>query len=364
MATQYILVAIDGTDSWGWGKHNGKILSSMYDDDFSKYKQTVSIDNSYTWQFYNLFPTSSKKYWHGPGSQATGGVELGVGSDDIRNEAKRFIYEEISKFGKIGLLLNEVKLRQFNNPETPNYIDAKIGNISNSDISKVQFNNSETLTLLKEYNNFDIKIVLVGHSRGGAICIELANTLPLPIYFMGLYDAVDRSTYIETDVDSVNRKNVEVCCHALRNANLTGSREYFGTAKDTSEKLSKSYHPGIFVTTHGGIGGDVGIESKITDNSIIYDTSAANERYFRKGSGLGSNDYIGEKEISYARLLSLSPDARFRMQGQLIMSTWEKRSNKQFQEHYIKESQRVQSWMLSMAISYGKLPLPFCPVNF
>jgi hypothetical protein len=97
----------------------------------------------------------------------------------------------------------------------------------------------------------DIRIVLIGHSRGGLVVTEIARMLSpiVKVYFMGLYDSVDR----EGCLDGMSVENVKYVAHARRNPEVH-SRTYFG---NTSLKYIGVDHAEeqFFYTSHGGIGG-------------------------------------------------------------------------------------------------------------
>lgn len=97
------------------------------------------------------------------------------------------------------------------------------------------------------------KIYLVGHSRGGAILIDVANMLNrrhIPVEAMFLFDAVDRSSELTGgEIPS----NVGFCYHAMRDP--TGnSRGSFGNC-GTEAAGGVIFFPEHFMTTHGGMGG-------------------------------------------------------------------------------------------------------------
>lgn len=132
----------------------------------------------------------------------------------------------------------------------------------------------------------DAKVVLVGHSRGGHIVINLAirlskvrlggfvpvlraapgpagerqvflQALPpvQPVHFLGLYDAVDM-TYALGDT-SVIPANVVWFYHALRGKKL-GSRKAWGnTGNETARTDPSHYFQVEFDATHGAVGGAI-----------------------------------------------------------------------------------------------------------
>jgi hypothetical protein len=131
--------------------------------------------------------------------------------------------------------------------------------------------------------NKRFRFIMVGHSRGGHIVINLAAMLKYRTHFMGLYDAVDRTNPYDIH-QKMKIYNVDHIYHAIRDVSV-GSRTSkklqmrvgavlvgglgldladYGIAKmldfdntglgsgDGGEYMMKS-----FKTSHGGIGGDV-----------------------------------------------------------------------------------------------------------
>jgi len=98
-------------------------------------------------------------------------------------------------------------------------------------------------------------LVLVGHSRGGAGCVELARRLQqdsVRVHFMGLYDAVDRTMSSDVAAENVPA-NVVTLYHAMRDPRV-GSRTSFGNcAKQVSSQTK--YEWKYFWGTHGAVGG-------------------------------------------------------------------------------------------------------------
>ena len=122
-----------------------------------------------------------------------------------------------------------------------------------------------------------LRIVLVGHSRGGFIAMNVAKQMPLPVYFLGLYDAVKRaftngniiagvvtggpiipvmgllgSSAYDWLSNAERVSNVQFTYHALRDPEVN-SRPYFG---NTGRKYTGFHEEKLFYTSHGGIGGD------------------------------------------------------------------------------------------------------------
>ncbi|MFH1119824.1 MAG: hypothetical protein V1775_08365 [Bacteroidota bacterium] len=96
------------------------------------------------------------------------------------------------------------------------------------------------------------RVSLFGHSRGGFVAILVAKRLKgtCIVHFLGLYDAVDRTSGV--DCDTI--ENVVAAYHAIRDWSR-GDRIYFG---NTGLKFAQSvrYTPQTFWAAHGAIGGD------------------------------------------------------------------------------------------------------------
>lgn len=114
------------------------------------------------------------------------------------------------------------------------------------------------LLIKKQYEQWnDNKVFLAGYSRGGAVCVEVAQILSknkwamnLPVNCMALFDAVDRDLLTETSTIPLN---VQRAYHAMRDSTVE-SRWYFGncgTNHVNPEKLISK----TFKCTHAGMGG-------------------------------------------------------------------------------------------------------------
>ncbi len=115
------------------------------------------------------------------------------------------------------------------------------------------------------------RFILIGHSRGGHIAIHLAAMLKYRTYFMGLYDAVERT---ETSWDeSKVIYNVDNVFHARRDPGI-GSRPYFG---NTGLKTGDGgiYIEEFFQTSHGGVGGDPVVEGNVISPVFAFNPAFA-----------------------------------------------------------------------------------------
>lgn len=220
---KYILVAVDGTGSHEW--YNG--------------------GNSYTRKFFEQFNTHGgfKIYMHGPDNRVhkLTGELLGQDAKQRINDAKIFIDESIRG------------------------INLENGNIENG-IPQVLGGSVVGLIpqAIGRYDVSDIEFVLVGHSRGGAIVIELARSLPKKALFMGLYDAVDMSYW----VDASEIQNVKTVYHAKRKANSWRSWNLVrGDAGRVRDKSVEEYNEVRFQTSHGGVNGSYDFSPTATDAS-------------------------------------------------------------------------------------------------
>jgi hypothetical protein len=100
------------------------------------------------------------------------------------------------------------------------------------------------------FRHNQVRIVLAGHSRGGLVVTSLARMLSpvAQVYFMALYDSVDRQPCL----DGAVVENARYVFHARRHPDVN-SRNFFS---NTSTQYKSEYHEErFFYTSHGGIGG-------------------------------------------------------------------------------------------------------------
>ncbi|MBO9205312.1 MULTISPECIES: hypothetical protein [Niastella] len=250
MNNRYIIVGIDGTGSREW----------MYKDG----------SNSSTFKFirdvhYGAMDID-RRWYNGPSNVVTGSD-----TEPIVQETLDFIYQRIgSLFPAIRsqsikpLELFDVNSCMQNQERTTQHYMASHG-------YSVTYRKPVTVTQQmlahQPLTVDDVRVVLIGHSRGGLAVTTLARMLsPLVrVYFMGLYDSVDR----EGCLDGMSVENVKFVAHARRHPDVK-SRTYFG---NTSLKYIGVDHAEerFFYTSHGGIGGS--FVTKANEVSAFGDSS-------------------------------------------------------------------------------------------
>lgn len=180
----------------------------------------------------------------------------------------------------------------------PGKLGLEVGNIIDQAVRETYLKVSHTMQI-ERCKIEDIKINIVGHSRGGFIALKLANVLantmsfvrpaasgsverakfqnqymgtghtlsPSNINFIGLYDAVKRTA---TEVEgNLMLRNTKIA-HAYRkitpllNTTLQSSRPTF---HGMSIPLAS---PRAFDTSHGGIGGDPGFFAPLEFGNDLY----------------------------------------------------------------------------------------------
>lgn len=234
MNYKYLVVGIDGTGSREWMNKDGS-NSSTYKFIRDVHYGSIDID---------------RRWYHGPSNVVTGSD-----SEPILQQALDFIYQRISTL-------------------FPAIHDRSVKPLAMFDVNSCMQNQERTTRQAMEGRGYqvparqpvvvtknmldnqplttdDIRVVLIGHSRGGLVVTALARMLsPLVrVYFMGLYDSVDR----EGCLDGMTVENVRYVAHARRHPDVK-SRTYFG---NTSLKYVgvEQKEERFFYTSHGGIGG-------------------------------------------------------------------------------------------------------------
>ncbi len=183
-----------------------------------------------------------------------------------------------------------------------------VGTIIDNGVMLIYRMIGETLREHKSITIDDIKINLVGHSRGAFIAAKIANILqnPLPfirpatygdervrliknntgnsrtldaikVNFLGLYDFVDMTAQV--GAADVGLKNVVYVAHAQRIKSDNFSRVSF-KATDIPKAILKPLD-----ISHGGIGGDPGFFNEVKVGNDLY----CNARHLVSKNSLGSD---------------------------------------------------------------------------
>jgi len=250
MDAKYIVVGIDGTGSREW----------MYQDG----------SNSSTFKFirdvhYGALDID-RRWFHGPSDVITGNDGL-----PVMQEALDFIYQRINtlfpatrtrsikplEMFDVNSCMQSQERAQMHQMERRGYYQS----------GRQPLAVTQNMLANQPLTTDDVRVVLIGHSRGGLAVTMLARMLsPLVrVYFMGLYDSVDRQACL----DGMNVENVKYVAHARRNPEVK-SRTYFGSSSlkyigvDHAEER-------FFYTSHGGIGGSFITDKK--EMSLFSDPS-------------------------------------------------------------------------------------------
>ena len=231
MNYKYIVVGIDGTGSREWMSKDGS-NSSTYR--FIRDVQYGAMD-------------IDRRWYHGPSNVVTGSD-----SEPILQEALDFIYQRISTLYPTVRTRSIKPLEMFDvnscmqNQERQNMMESQ-----GYHVSRVPVTVTQPMLKNQPLTTDDVRIVLIGHSRGGLVTTAIARMLSpvVKVYFMGLYDSVDR----EGCLDGMDVVNVKIVAHARRHPDVK-SRTYFKNTSlnysDVEQKEERFFH-----TSHGGIGG-------------------------------------------------------------------------------------------------------------
>lgn len=234
----YIVVGIDGTASRTWRRPDGS--------------------NSSVYKFVRDFNYGSvgtdRKFFDGPSDE-----KQGLDSEPILQHALDFIYNRLRQlFSQIGqrnvrpLSMFDVSLfHQANERVRAEYAsDPESGRYFGSPIARQPVQVTAQMISHQPLHTDQVRIVIVGHSRGGLIATLLARMLSpvVKVYFLGLYDAVDWQPHFDTPVV----ENVKIVFHARRHPDV-GSRSFFSNT--ATMYRSDYFEQKFFYTSHGGIGG-------------------------------------------------------------------------------------------------------------
>lgn len=198
----HILIAIDGTNSVDYTIRSGESARGR-------------THGSWVQEFYHQAQADRKAYW--PGPTDLGGA-TGLDCAGIYAGAMEWLQRNLREYG----------------------------------------------VSLRSCVSIDIQLTLVGHSRGGHTVIELCNNLPIPVNFLGLYDAVDMTAALG---DTSVIRNARFTAHARRSPFMDSWSWWGNTGTSASSGV---YRERYFDTNHGGIGGDVGDAEAPLDSSCVY----------------------------------------------------------------------------------------------
>jgi hypothetical protein len=240
--TPYIVVGIDGTSSASWRKPDGS--------------------NSHVYCFVRDFQYGAmgvdKLFLDGPNN-----VIEGRDSEPILQKALDFVQRRLETLfprqlaATIAHPTHSLDMFDVNACTQTDYYREQYGDeygllpSASNTTARVPVQVTAGMLAHQALSSDQVRIVIVGHSRGGLIATVLAHMLsPLVrVYFMGLYDAVGR----EPCLDGSTIDNTKIVFHARRNPDV-GSRAIFGNTA-TLHRV-EHYEESFFYTSHGGIGGD------------------------------------------------------------------------------------------------------------
>jgi hypothetical protein len=269
-SSEYIVLGIDGTSSREWLLPDGS--------------------NSHTYKFIQDFRGETtdginKQWYHG-----TSEVVFDGESERIVQQGLDFLMGSLRrKFPNMSINnLRSLEMFDVNSCKQSEYYSnaqREYGNYYTIGSTFNQLKIPVRVSDVKKHQPLttnDVKIVLIGHSRGCLATTVLAKMLSpiVQVYFMGLYDSVDRNGCL----DSTTIENVKHVYHALRSDEMN-SRGSFGHSS-TRFASDVNYIQKSFYTSHGGVGGDY--VSDPTKATITGDSSCIpqpEERIINIGEG-------------------------------------------------------------------------------
>ncbi|GGB00691.1 hypothetical protein [Puia dinghuensis] len=237
----YVVVGIDGTSSASWRKPDGS--------------------NSHVYQFVRDFQYGAmgvdKLFLDGPSQ-----VIQGRDSEPILQKALDFVQRRLQALFPKQMAdpahpVHPLDMFDVNACTRTQYYSEQYGDEyglmpqAQQTQARVPVQVNATMLAHQPLSTDQVRVVVVGHSRGGLIATVLAHMLSpaVRVYFLGLYDAVGR----EPCLDGATIDNVKIVFHARRNPDV-GSRTIFGNTA-TMHRVEQ-YEESFFYTSHGGIGGD------------------------------------------------------------------------------------------------------------
>ena len=236
----YIVVGIDGTGSRQWRKADGR-NSSVFKFVRDFHYGTYGVD---------------KIFFDGPSD-----VTYGIESEPILQHALDFVnhrlqqlFPQLAQRNVHPLSMFDVNsFMQSNERARADFAAENGGQFFGTSTARVPVQVTAQMLSHQTLSTNQVRIVIIGHSRGGLVANVLARMLSpvVKVYFLGLYDAVDR----QPNLDGGIVENVKYVYHARRNPEV-GSRWYFNntaTVYHTEEPPQEKF----FYSSHGGIGGSL-----------------------------------------------------------------------------------------------------------
>lgn len=235
MNHKYIVVGIDGTGSREWMNKDGS-NSSTYKFIHDVHYGTMEID----------------RHWaHGPSD-----ITWGSDSIPILHNALNFVHQRISTLFPH---LRSVKpLDMFDVNTCMQSQEIAMESQGYYQAARLPLTVTQKMLKTQPLTTDEVRVVLIGHSRGGLLTTMLARMLsPLVrVYFMGLYDSVDRQNCL----DGMNVVNVKYLAHARRHPDVK-SRWYFRNTSLNYDGVEQ-FEERFFYSSHGGMGGSYVINEK------------------------------------------------------------------------------------------------------
>lgn len=194
---------------------------------------------------------------------------------------------------------------------------------------------------------YDFEIVMFGHSRGAVICGDAAaklKTLDVGVYFIGLFDAVDRAYALDGGASS----NVLFTYHARRDPSaqrMTAipSRHSFGNDMESS---LNNYQQAYFQTSHGGVGGSPALDYDQLGIGADYSCAGHSQRRARHLAR------VDDALLKYPTLAKSNPQI---VQHRQYVSGWLERGSSVAQM-CVQQSQAAYDWMVAKARAH-QLPV-------
>jgi hypothetical protein len=231
MNYKYIVVGIDGTGSREWMAKDGS-NSSTYKFIRDVHYGAMDID---------------RRWYHGPSN-----VVSGSDSEPILQEALDFIYQRISTLFP-DVRTRSIKPLEMFDVNSCMQSEERRNMMENQgyQVARIPVTVTQPMLQHQPLTTDDVRIVLIGHSRGGLVTTAIARMLSpvIKVYFMGLYDSVDR----EGCLDGMDVVNVKIVAHARRNPEVKSRSIFKNTSLNYSGVEQKEER--FFYTSHGGMGG-------------------------------------------------------------------------------------------------------------